>query len=63
MGNLPSESWKRWKGEPSSYDDIEHISGCISRLGCRCAAYRDINPDPPAYLRGEHFVPGEEADD
>lgn len=56
-----SRGWKRWQGEPRNYEDINHIPGCISRLGCRCGGYSHINPDPPEYLRDEEFEPGVEA--
>jgi hypothetical protein len=44
-----------WWAEPHDHREIRHVEGCISRLGCRCAAYGDLNPRRrlPAYLRAE----------
>lgn len=41
--------------EPANYEDIEHIRGCISKQGCRCASYADLNPrsNLPPTLREE----------
>jgi hypothetical protein len=56
-------TWKRWRGEPRRHEDINHIKGCISRYGCRCAGHSHLNPNLPEYLRGEEFEPGVEAEE